>query len=302
MSPEGQVDADPQDGGEIGFLDLVLVLAENLVLLIVVPLVAGLIALGIGFMTTPTYTATARILPPLQQQSASAMLATQLGALAGIAGSATIRTPSDQYVALLKSGPVLDAMIARFKLKELWSKEFMVDARQSLAGRTKVSVGAKDGIITIEVDDDDPKRAATFANAYVEELSNLLNTLAVTEPQQRRMFFEAQLKQAKDNLTKSEVALRGSGINEATLRTVPQSALEALARIKAQITAQEIKLASMRGSMTESNPDFRLAQRELAALQGELTKAEQSNTGKAQGEGTEYVAKFRDFKYHETLF
>ncbi|MBI3896307.1 MAG: lipopolysaccharide biosynthesis protein [Acidobacteria bacterium] len=287
---------------DISLLDLALVLAENLRLLILVPLAAGVVALGIAYLTTPIFTATTRILPPQQQQGASALLAGQFGALAGLAGAAGIKNPADQYVALLKSGPVLDAMIERFKLKQLWDVKFTVDARQRLDSLTKVTASARDGIISIEVDDPDPKRAAEIANAYVEELRNLLKTLAVTEAAQRRLFFEGQLKQAKDNLTKSEIALRGSGISEANLKTVPQSALEALARIRAQITAQEIRLASMRTSMTDLNPAFKVALQELAALRAELSKAEQSNSSKAGGDGADYIAKFRDFKYYETLF
>jgi uncharacterized protein involved in exopolysaccharide biosynthesis len=165
-----------------------------------------------------------------------------------------------------------------------------------------MSAGVKDGIISIDVDDHDPKRAADIANAFVEELRNLSNTLAIGEAAQRRLFFETQLRQTKDSLTKSELALRGSGISEAALKTMPQSAVEALARLKAQITAQEIKLASMRMFMTDSNPQFRLAIQELTALRTELSKAEQSDTAKAAGNGAEYIAKYRDFKYHETLF
>ena len=40
----------------------------------------------------------------------------------------------------------------------------------------------------------------------------------------------------------------------ALLKTVPQAQLETLARLKAHIAAQEIRLASMRSYMTESNP------------------------------------------------
>ena len=288
---------------EIDVLDLALVLAENWRSLVFLPLVAGLAALGISFLIPPTFTATTRILPPGQQQSTSAVLAAQLGSLAGlIGGAAGIKNPADQYVALLKSRSVYDAIIQRFKLRELYDERYIEDTRKELEKRTKVSAGVKDGIISIEAEDRDPKRAADIANAFVEELRNLSNTLAITEAAQRRLFFETQLMQAKDNLTKSEVALRGSGVSEAALKTVPQSALEALARLKAQITAQEIKLASMRMFMTDSNPQFRLAIQELVALRAELAKAEQSNTSKATGDGAEYVAKYRDFKYHETLF
>jgi uncharacterized protein involved in exopolysaccharide biosynthesis len=230
-------------------------------------------------------------------------LAAQLGSLAGLVGGAAgLKNPADQYVALLTSRSVYDAIIQRFKLKELYEASYLEDARKELEQRTRVSAGAKDGIIAIEVEDRDPNRAAEMANAFVEELRNLTKTLAITEAAQRRLFFEEQLTQAKDNLTKSEIALQGSSVSESTLRTVPQSALEALARLKAQITAQEIKLASMRTFMTDANPEFRLEIQQLAALRAGLSKAEQSSPAKAVGNGAEYIAKYRDFKYHETLF
>jgi len=291
------------DDDEISLLDLALVLAENWRTLVFVTLAAGLVALGISFLIPPTYTAVTRILPPVPQQSTSAALAAQLGALAGLVGTAAgIKNPADQYVALLKSHSVFDAMIKRFKLRELYDVRYLEDARKELEQRIRTSAGVKDGIVSIEVEDHDPKRAADMANAFVEELRNLTKTLAITEAAQRRLFFEEQLAQAKDNLTKSEIALQTSGVSEATLRTVPQSALESLARLKAQITTQEIKLASMRTFMTDANPEFRLAIRELAALRDELLKAERSNPVKALNNGAEYITKYRDFKYHETLF
>src|SRR5207244_4456860 len=151
-----------------------------------------------------------------------------------VGNAAGIKNPTDQYASLLKSRTVLDAMVARFNLKELYGEALMEDARKALDQRTKVFAGLKDGIITIEVDDHDPKRAADMANAYVEELHNLSKTLAIGEAAQRRLFFETQLRLAKDNLAKAEIALRASGVSEATLKILPQSALEALARLKAQ--------------------------------------------------------------------
>jgi uncharacterized protein involved in exopolysaccharide biosynthesis len=54
--------------------------------------------------------------------------------------------------------------------------------------------------------------------------------------------------------------------------------------------------------MTDINPDLRLAFRELTALREELSKAEESSPVKALNKGAEYITKYRDFKYHETLF
>jgi tyrosine-protein kinase Etk/Wzc len=287
---------------EISLLDLALVVAENLRTLVFLPLVAGLVALAISFSISPTFTATTTLLPPQQQQSLATALASQLGALAGPAGAvAGIKNPADMYVAMLQSRTVADKVIERYGLKQLYRAEFAEQARKELKSRTKISTG-RDGLIVVSVDDHSPKRAADLANAYVEALFALTQTLAVTEAGQRRLFFERQLKEAKNDLTNAEIALRGAGINEAVLNTVPESAFEFVASLKARVTAQEIKLASMRGFMTDSNPEFRQAQVELAALREQLAKTEQNGGAKVKGRGTDYIARLRDFKYHETLF
>jgi uncharacterized protein involved in exopolysaccharide biosynthesis len=303
MAGQAPVETYQSRVDEVSLLDLLLVVVSNLRTLISLPLGAALIAFGITFLIPPTYTATTRILPPTQQQTASSILATQLGSLAGLLGGApSIKNPSDQFVALLKSRTVFDGVVKRFDLKRAYDVQYAEDVRKELDKRTRISAGVRDGIITIDVEDRDAKRAADMANAFVEELRELSNALAITEASQRRLFFEMQLNQARRELTKSEFALRSSGVSEATLRTLPQSTLELLARLKAQITAQEIKLASMRTFMTDSNPDLRLAIQELGALRLELAKAEQSNAVKAIGNGAEYISKYREFKYQEALF
>lgn len=289
---------------EISLLDLLQVVADNLRLLVLGPLVAGLLALGFTSVIAPTFTATTKFMPPQQQQSGAAAMLAGLGALGGLAGAASgLKNPADQYVAFLKSNSVLDALIERFKLTERFELKFREDTRIALSSGIQVATG-KDGLITINVSDTDPQFAAQLANAHIEELGKLLNRLAVTEAQQRRMFFEKQLSNAKDNLVKSELALKSSGVNSSALKASPAAAVEGLAKLKAGITAQEIKLASMRGYLTESAPDFKQAQTELSAMRGQMTRLEKEEptiTG-ASGITSDYIAKFRDFKYHETLF
>ena len=60
--------SDPQsmpEDDEISLLDLLQVVADNLRLLVLGPLVAGLLALGYSFTITPTFTATTKFMPPL---------------------------------------------------------------------------------------------------------------------------------------------------------------------------------------------------------------------------------------------
>jgi tyrosine-protein kinase Etk/Wzc len=306
-TPTPIVSGDMEDD-EISLLDLLQVVVDNLRLLILGPIIAGLLALGYSFTIAPTFTASVKFMPPQQQASGAASLLASLGALGGLAGAASgIKNPADQYVAFLKSRSVQDALIDRFQLMDRYEQKFRQSTRTALDGAVRASAG-KDGLITIEVDDKDPTFSAQLANAHVDELGKLLNRLAVTEAQQRRAFFEKQLTSAKDNLTKADQALKASGVNSNVLKADPKAAVEGLARLKASIAAQEIKLASMRGYLAETAPDFRQALTELAAMRKQMSQAggeEAPGANAAASDATaggDYIARYRDYKYHETLY
>lgn len=283
---------------EISLLDLLQTIAENIKLLVLGPLAVGVLALGLSFLLPPTFTAQTVIMPPQQQQGAAAAMLQSLGALGGLAGAAGgIKNPNDQYVAMLKSRSVEDDMVDRFKLMQLWESDFKQDARTRLEGVSRISSG-KDGLITIAVDDESPQLAADMANAYVEELTRLLGRLAITEAQQRRAFFDTKLKEVQAELAKAELALRSTGVSADLLKTQPQSAVAGVAELEARISAQEVKLASMRGYLADGAPEFRQAQNELAAMRQQQTKLGRVDTS---GANSDYIQRFRDFKYQETL-
>jgi tyrosine-protein kinase Etk/Wzc len=273
---------------------------DNLRLLVLGPLLAGLAALGIAFLIPPTFTAKVQFIPPKQQQSSAAAALSDLGLLGGAAGAiAGVKNPADQYAGLAKSRSIADALVDRFKLLERYDRKVREDARKELGDNTRVLVGAKDGLISIEVDDKNPQTAAEISNAYVEELRKLLNRVALTESQQRRVFFEKQVQEAKAGLVRAELALKASGVDGMALKVSASAALEGVARLKAQISVQEVKIAAMRGYLADSAPDFKQAQTELAALRNQMDKADKSEG--ASGGSSDYVARFRDFKYQETL-
>jgi uncharacterized protein involved in exopolysaccharide biosynthesis len=292
------------DEDEISLLDLLQVVADNLRLLVLGPLVVGLLALGISFLVTPTFTATTRFLVP-QGQSASAAMMQSLGALSGLAGAAGLKSPGDQFVSFIKSDSVQNALVDRFKLQDRYEQKFRTETRKQLAKNATIASNAKDGIITVEVDDFEPKFAAELANGHVQELQKLLSRLAVTEAQQRRLFFEKLIAKTKDNWIKAEQDLKATGVNSSSLKLSPMTALEGVAKIRAAVTAQEIKLSTMRGYLSDAAPDFKQAQTELAALKQQLSILERQDTESSAGPNAaqnDYIAKYREYKYNETLF
>ena len=293
-----------QDDYEISLLDLLQTIVDNLRLLVLGPLAVGVTALGVSFTVAPTYTAKTQFLPPQQQQSAAASMLASLGGLGGLAGAVGgIKNPADQFMAYMKSVTLQDSLIDRFKLLERYKAKTKTDARLALTGSVRVASG-KDGLMSIEVDDKDPQFAAQLANAHVDELAKLLSKLATTEAQQRRLFFEKQLALAKDKLIQSEIVLKATGVSGSVLKSNPASAVAAVAGLQAAVTAQEVKLGAMRGYLAETAPDFKQAMSELANLKAQLGKQEKDTPSigaKATTEG-DYITKYREFKYHETLF
>jgi uncharacterized protein involved in exopolysaccharide biosynthesis len=300
---------------EINLLDLLIVLAKHKRITLGVPLAAGIVSAVISLLLPNYYTGTARILPPQQSASAASALLNQLGgALGGLAsaagGALGVRNPNDLYVGMLKSRTVADNLISRFDLAKVYDEDRLSDTRKRLEKETTVAAG-KDGIITIEVDDKDPKRAADLANAYVDELMKLTKVLAVTEASQRRLFFERQLLQVKDNLTAAEMAAR-QGLQKGGLAQVDaqgRSMIEVTARLRAQISAKEVQISSMRTFAAEGNPELQRTQQELEALKRELGRVEGSSPIAAVGKGEtsgssglDNLSRLRDVKYYEFLY
>jgi uncharacterized protein involved in exopolysaccharide biosynthesis len=301
MLADPVLDGDDEERG-LGLLDLAVPLAENLRLLIAGPLLAGLVALGITFIIAPTYTARTTLLPPQQQQSAASAALSSLGALSGLAGlGSSLKSPAEQYVALMQSNTVTDRLIDQFKLMDVYEVKYREDARKELAKNVRISVGKKEGLLSVEVDDTSPQRAAELANAHVEELRRISGGLALSEAQQRRVFFESQLKQTRDRLTSAQQALQASGFTQGALKAEPKSAAEGYARLRAEATAAEVRLQALRRSLSDSAPEIQQAQATLGALRAELAQAERSSEVAGNG-SADYVTKYREFKYQETLF
>jgi uncharacterized protein involved in exopolysaccharide biosynthesis len=289
-----------EEEDSVSLLDLAVPIVRHRRLLAIAPLLVGVAVYGLTHLIAPTFTARTTFLPPQQQQSSAASALSSLGALAGIAGAASIKSPAEQYVALMQSTTVANRLVDQFKLMDVYESKYRVDAQKRLADNVRISASKKDGLISVEVDDKSPQRAADLANQHVEELRRLTSVLAVTEAQQRRVFFEKELQRTKQSLITAQQVLQASGFNAGALKAEPKSAAEEYARLRAAVTASDVALQSMRSVLTENSVELQQQQSRLAALRTQLARAEQSTTG--AGADGDYVSKYREFKYQETLF
>lgn len=303
---------------EISLLDLLVVLARNRRFILKTTIGVALVGLIAALVLPSKYTASTAILPPQQNSSVGSALMAQLGAIGSLAslgggGSMGLKNPNDLQVALLKSQTVEDAMVDRFHLMNLFDVKLRSRARKKLESIVAIDSGSKDGIIRISVTQHDPKLAADMANGYVEEFKKYSSGLAVTEASQRRLFFEGQLSQAKDNLAKAEEDLKKTEQRTGLIQLDSQAraTIGLVADLRGQIAAKEAQIAAMRTYATDENPELQIAMQQLAGLQAQAKKmgaTSESATnplmpkGNMQEAALEYVRRYRDVKYYETIF
>jgi uncharacterized protein involved in exopolysaccharide biosynthesis len=303
---------------EISLLDLLIVLAERKRIIFAVTTVFAIGAIVVSLLLPPRYTATVTLLPPQQGSSMGAALASQLGNLGGMAalagGSLGLKNPNDMYVAMFKSRTVEDAMVQHFGLMQEYRAKYLSDARKKFEGRATVDGSGKDGMIHISVEDRDPRHAADLANGYVDQFRLQSQHLAITEASQRRLFFEQQLEQAKDNLANAEEAMKETEQKTGVIQLDSQARalIESAASLRAQVAAKEVQIQGMRTYATGENAQLVEAQQELDSMRAQLAKLGGSEDSASGGlivpkgqvpeASLEYIRKLRDVKYNETIF
>jgi uncharacterized protein involved in exopolysaccharide biosynthesis len=300
---------------KIDVVELLLVLARRKKPILLFSAAVAIVATIIVLLLPKTYTATSTILPPQQKQSALNSMLGQMGAIAGLSvGDLGLRNPDDVFVAMLTSRTIEDHLINRFDLQNVYGASRYQDAQKRLRANSEI-IATKEGLISISVSDHDPKRAADIANAYVQELYNLNQNMAITEAGQRRLFYEQQIKTELQELSSAELALRQVQEKSGLLQPEAQgrTMIASIADLRAQVAAHEVKLRTMRSYATENNPELQRAEAELAGMQGQLAQLEHSSAAAGNGNlaiparqmpeaELEYLRRSREVKYHEALY
>jgi capsule polysaccharide export protein KpsE/RkpR len=222
-------------------------------------------------------------------------------------------------VGILRNQAIIDKIIDQFELMEVYEEKYRVQMREVVISRIlQAEADIQSGIITVSVLDKDPEKAAQMANSFIGELQNVMQSLAIGEAAQRRVFFEGQARQAYELLSNAEDELQKYQEKSGLVAIEPQmeALLSSIASMRAQIAAKEVEISSLRTYAKSRNPQLRRAESELAALKNELTKLEEQEQEKnskgstfptdslreAPQRGLEYQRKLRDVKYATTMY
>ena len=243
-------------------------------------------------------------------------LMAQMGGLAdlvGLSGGGAANS-GQMMIGILKGNTVVDAIIDRFNLMELYKQDIRLNMRKTVTDNIlEVNEDIKSGIVTVAALDEDPVRAADIANAFVEELQKRLQGLSLTEAGQRRLFFEAQLKQAQQSLADAEDAMLRYQQESGVIVLEPQmkALLESITALRGKIAEKNVEVSSLQTYAKQNNPQLKLAQSQLEAMNQELERLEeqQKMSGKAFPSmsqapelGMEYQRYYRDVQIAGAMY
>ncbi|MBI2355252.1 MAG: lipopolysaccharide biosynthesis protein [Deltaproteobacteria bacterium] len=297
---------------EINLLELLQVVVRRKAVIVKLCAAAAVLSICFSLTLKNIYTASAKILPP-QKDSGGGLsaLLSQAGGLAGLAGGMGFGGSSDLYMGILKSRSVADAVIKRLDLQNEFKTKTIDDTRKVLEGSVKFKAG-KDGIISIDADSKEPKKAALLANTFVEELGRRSVQLNLSKAGSERIFLEKRLEVVKQDLKGAENDMRSFQEKHKTIKVDSQAtvAIEGIARLKAEVVSKEVQLASLRNSMTDESNEVRTLQAGIARLRGQLGAMTGNGgsdnvipaAGNVPGLGVEYVRRMRELKIQEAIF
>ncbi|MBI4651932.1 hypothetical protein HY745_11765 [Candidatus Desantisbacteria bacterium] len=226
------------------------------------------------------YQATATILPPSKENSNFGNLLSQLpqNAISLAGGSLGIKKdPSELYISMLKSRRINDQIIENFKLKEIYKFKDMKDVRKYLESNAFFDLGKKDGIISISVIDESPKRAADMVNEYIKLLKELNDKIIISSARREREFLEKRIVMIKDiELKKTQEEFRIFQEKNKTINISAQSdaVIEAAATIQATIFSLEAELKGMEVSISSDSMGIKVLKEKIKELKKQLKSIE----------------------------
>jgi uncharacterized protein involved in exopolysaccharide biosynthesis len=247
----------------------------------------GLIVSTVAAFSIPKeYTATTQLMPPnTQSTSGMAMMAAFAakgsGGLGSLAGDLLgMKSSGALFVGVLRSQTSQERLVQQFDLKKVYGTRLVMDARAKLDENSAISEDRKSGILTISVNDRDPRRAAALANAYVDELNSMVASLSTSSAHREREFLEERLKVVKQDLDEASnrLAQFSSKNNTLDIQQEGKAMLDVAANLAGQMIAAQAQLEAVRRIYTDSNPRVQSLNAQVGELRKQLGKLSEGNS------------------------
>jgi uncharacterized protein involved in exopolysaccharide biosynthesis len=248
--------------------------------------IGTLVAVVVAFLIPNIYTSYAQLMPPDPQTFSDTSALTALSSSGLVPPGLTSnllnqRTPGATTIAVLESRNIEDKVIDQFDLRRVYRVKYYLDAEKKLAKRAEFTEDKASGVISIAVSDRDSNRAYGMAQAYIDELNQLANSLSTSSARREREFLEKELASVKAELDTSTRQLAEFSSRNATvdLQNQDVATVTAASRLQAELIAAESELSGLKTTYAEDNVRVREVRGRIAELQTQLNRMSGSSQG-----------------------
>lgn len=253
---------DTANEREISLFDVLNFLNKYKKTILGVTLVAGLLAAVVAMRMPNIYTARLKIILPQGQLIQSA----------------------------LESESFAEILAGRLNLTQVYGIENLNGARDRLMGLTRIKSN-KDGTITIEVDDVDPKLALALVDAYPEELDKFIASMGLSDTVKQRKKIDLRIQDLQGQLDIVNKKLDATG-KRLSVDTIGEEEMVNVASLRAQLDF-----------ITDTDANVTNVISNLDRLREQLDRLFQPESirgmGKISGADRNYLEQFSQAKYLE---
>ncbi|OGW56945.1 MAG: hypothetical protein A3D21_05155 [Nitrospirae bacterium RIFCSPHIGHO2_02_FULL_42_12] len=303
---------------DINLLDFLRVLIKRKIFIIAIVVITFISSTIYSLFLPDMFVATSIILPPQYEGSSGNINPSQFGNLGGfVTGILNINSPTDLWLAILKSQTLKEAIVSRLNLINAFRVKTKEEAASKLNGMVEISK-TREGLISISLENKDPELAATLANAFVEELDRTNKNMVMTSGRRMRFFVEERLKIARIEVDKAEETIRSFQERNKALKLDDQSraVFEAVGTLKGQLLAKEVELQTLLSYATPNNPQAEILKTQIEELKEKIVELEEGKglstnpaskdifipTSKFPNLSLQYARLLRDTKVQQTLY
>lgn len=292
----------------------------------------------VALLLPARYEAKTRLMPPEDQSgSGLAMLAAFAGKSSGSSGGGIgsalggsmggmvgdllgVKSSGALFMDMLEGPSVQDGLIQRFDLRKVYWDRYWEDARKDLKKNTEIAEDRKSGVITVVVTDHDPHRAQQMAQAYVDQLDQLVAKVSTSSARREREFIEQRLKAVKQNLDDASQQFSEYASKNGTFDVPSQTKamVESEAAVQGQLIAAQSELESLQQVYTDNNIRVRSLRARVESLKREVENMSGNKADLSSGDspitgdfpsirklpllGVRWANLYRETKIQETVY
>lgn len=232
--------------------------------------------------------------------------------LAALTGTSEV----DRYMAILKSGTMMNDVIKTFNLREEYEMEDAYYEKVVKAFINNLEMDVEDeGNLVVSVYDQDPQKAADIANYMISKLNEINTTLGVTNAKANREFIERRYFENVNYIDTLENEMKNFQEKYGVV-AVPeqiQATVEAMAGIYAELAQKEVELNVMKRTYGEDSPLTMKAEIGVEELNKKINSLNAGNElskdgvnllipfKKAPGLGYKYFKIYKDLEIQYTI-